>query len=133
MVDQQTMERKLALSSSPVSIAADDLTGAADTAAVFAGRGWECRLVLDAAQLRPSRHGTAQALDRDSRAVSLATQGPGKVELVARHLAGAEIAFLKIDSLLRGNIATDLAALCHGWPRVVFTPAFPARGPRVHR
>ena len=122
MVDQETTRRKVVASKS-IAIAADDLTGAADTAAVFAGRGWDCRLVLDAALLGPVRPGAVQALDTNSRAAGLAG-----VDAVARHLGGADVAFLKVDSLLRGGFAADLAALLHGWPRVVFAPAFPARG-----
>lgn len=111
-----------------VAIAADDLTGATDALAAFAARGWSCRVVFDATQLRPSRDGVAQGIDTASRASSLAATGREAVGRIARHLAGAETAFLKVDSLLRGHMASDLAALRQGWPRVVVAPAFPAHG-----
>ena len=111
-----------------VAIVADDLTGAADALATFAVRGWRCRLVLNAQHLGPSRPGTAQALDTAGRAASLSALSPEAVFRITRHLAGADIAFLKVDSLLRGHIASDLAALSDGWRRVVLTPAFPAHG-----
>jgi 4-hydroxythreonine-4-phosphate dehydrogenase len=133
MVDRETMNRNLPRPSRlgelpSVAIAADDLTGAADALAPLAARGWDCRVVLDADGLRPARRGAAQALDTNCRSTSLAAQGPEAVARVRRHLAAAEVALLKVDSLLRGHVAADVAALADGRTRIVVAPAFPARG-----
>jgi uncharacterized protein YgbK (DUF1537 family) len=115
---------------SSVAIAADDLTGAADTVAVFAQHGWRSRLVLDANRLRSAERSVAQALDTCSRAGSLEALGTDAIAAVDRHLSGAELAFLKIDSLLRGRWPADVRAVtaAGAWDRVILAPAFPERG-----
>lgn len=113
-----------------VAVAADDLTGAADAIAVFAGRGWQARVALAPGALGPPRAGVAQALDCASRRVSLPALGERRVADVAAHLAGGDVAFLKVDSVLRGHTAADVAELAGRghWERVVVAPAFPAQG-----
>ncbi len=104
---------------------ADDLTGALDSAAELTGlcgpvplrwvdgAGAEGSLAFDT--------GTREA----SRDLAVA-----RMRAVAPALHGAEIAFKKIDSLLRGHVAAELAACMEGggWPHVVLAPAFPAQG-----
>jgi uncharacterized protein YgbK (DUF1537 family) len=109
-------------------LVADDLTGALDTAAEFTAL---CGPV-------PVRWGTEET--PGSFAVTIATREAAREVAVLRGaeaaglLAGADIAFHKIDSLLRGNVAAELAALVAvgGWRSVVLAPAFPAQG-RVTR
>lgn len=103
---------------------ADDLTGALDTAAEFAGLcgpvpvHWDARAVAG------------------SGAFSSATREAGRDEAIAvmaalaPALQGADIAYRKLDSLLRGNVAAELAA-CWGlghWRHCILAPAFPAQG-----
>ncbi|WP_374202188.1 four-carbon acid sugar kinase family protein [Roseomonas sp. CECT 9278] len=103
---------------------ADDLTGALDSAAELTGLcgpvpvRWhdiapEGSLAIDA--------GTREA----SRDAALA-----RLRALAPTLQGADIAFKKVDSLLRGHVAAELAAcLAAGsWRHVVLAPAFPAQG-----
>jgi uncharacterized protein YgbK (DUF1537 family) len=113
-----------------VAIAADDLTGAADAIAAFAGRGWRAQAALAPAALAAPRPALAQALDCGSRSVSLRGLGEPCVAEIAGHLARADIAFLKVDSLLRGHAAADIAELARRgpWRRIVVAPAFPACG-----
>ncbi|MBP0465406.1 hypothetical protein J5Y09_15880 [Roseomonas sp. PWR1] len=107
---------------------ADDLTGALDTAAELTGLcgavpvGW----AVDAAT-------GSLAIDAGTREISR-EEATARVRALAPALRGADIAFKKIDSLLRGHVAAELAA-CLGtdaWQHVVLAPAFPAQG-RVTR
>ena len=52
-----------------------------------------------------------------------------------RHFAGADLAFKKIDSLLRGHWAAELAGIVSSgmFRRIVLTPAFPAQGRLTRR
>lgn len=106
-------------------LVADDLTGALDSAAELTGlcgavplrwtggRGDVGSLAFDT--------GTREA----SRDAAIA-----RIRGVAPALRGADIAFKKIDSLLRGHVAAELAACIEtdGWRHVVLAPAFPAQG-----
>lgn len=104
---------------------ADDLTGALDSAAELTGL---CGAVplrwIDGGAMTGSLAidaGTREA----SRDVAIA-----RLRALAPALRGADIAFKKIDSLLRGHVAAELRACMEsgGWPRVVMAPAFPAQG-----
>ena len=109
---------------------ADDLTGALDTAAAF------CSAAPVPVHLAAPRAVVAD----EALALDLACRDGSEAAAVAATLAaaplldGADIAFLKIDSLLRGHWAAMLAAL---WRRgsfrsCVLAPAFPEQG-RVTR
>jgi D-threonate/D-erythronate kinase len=109
---------------------ADDLTGALDSAAQFTGRIGPLPVLLDPTVGAPQgsyvldlscRDGdekTAVALTRDS----------------LRCYLGADLAFKKIDSLLRGHWAAELAEIVQSgmFRRIVLAPAVPAHG-RVTR
>lgn len=100
---------------------ADDLTGALDSAAEFTGLFGPVRVAW---------HGDAAgslAIDTGTRE---ATRGAALVALraAAPMLAGATIAFKKLDSLLRGHPIAELAACRDGFRHVVLAPAFPAMG-----
>lgn len=103
---------------------ADDLTGALDSAAAFAGGEDKVRVFLDG-----TPHGAVAALDLACRDGS-ESEAVAAVQAAAQFLEGAEVAFFKIDSLLRGPWAAMLAAL---WRRghfrhCILAPAFPAQG-----
>ncbi|MDA8252362.1 MAG: hypothetical protein M0Z28_24790 [Rhodospirillales bacterium] len=108
---------------------ADDLTGALDSAAAFCGGGAVC-VFLAPPPVLPAGPAAIDLGCRDgSEAAAVAATAAA-----APLLAGAGIAFLKIDSLLRGHWAAMLAALWRrgGFRHCVFAPAFPAQG-RVTR
>jgi len=112
-----------------IRILADDLTGALDSAAGFTGQV-------------PVFLGTprAGALATDARipvaVVATATRDiapadlPAQLEPVLAWLKSGDIAFKKVDSLLRGNSFTEVAWLARrgGFAQTVFAPAFPAQG-----
>jgi uncharacterized protein YgbK (DUF1537 family) len=108
----------------PLTIVADDLTGACDTGTLFAGRGpvpvtvWPRRAVEAAVRV----------VDTESRALP-AAEAAGRVAAVAgRARTGSW--FKKIDSTLRGPIGAEVDALLRttGIATAIVCPAFPAQG-----
>ncbi len=110
---------------------ADDLTGALDSAAQFVplvGRVptfWHATMAGDPPPTAAFDSATRE-LDRAAAAE--------RVGALAPLLVGADIAFKKIDSLLRGATAAEIAACLRadGFRSCVLAPAFPAQG-RVTR
>jgi uncharacterized protein YgbK (DUF1537 family) len=101
---------------------ADDLTGALDSAAEFAGLCGRVPVRWDSAG-----EGSF-ALDSGTREATRA-DAVARLAAMAPALRGASIAFKKIDSLWRGHAAAELAAcMGDGWRSVVLAPAFPAQG-----
>lgn len=113
-------------SPTPIRILADDLTGALDCAAVFAASPGPVYAVWEAPE-----EGARGSLSIDAGTRELS---PGdaarRAGALARHLGGADIAFKKIDSLLRGSPAEELAACvaAGGFESCILAPAFPAQG-----
>ena len=116
-----------------VAIVADDLTGALDAAAPFAGRGLETRILLDFEQ-------AAAAVETNTRVLSLTSESRPLSPTAADErvwnatraaLAGApRILLKKIDSTLRGNIAAEIMAglRATGLQHVLIAPAVPRHG-----
>ena len=108
----------------PLTIVADDLTGACDTGALFAGRApvpatvWPRRAVEAAVRV----------VDTESRALP-ADEAAGRVGAVAAR-ARAGFWFKKIDSTLRGRVGAEIDALLRatGTATAVVCPAFPGQG-----
>lgn len=113
---------------SGLRILADDLTGALDCAAAF-GAGVPVHLGRPAST-------TAAGLD----VVATATRDVDRAQMQSLlapclpWLQGADIAFKKVDSLLRGNTLDELDWLGRqgGFSGLVMAPAFPSQG-RVTR
>jgi uncharacterized protein YgbK (DUF1537 family) len=101
-----------------VRIVADDLTGALDTAAPFAAAMGPLPVFWDGTM----RSGS-YALDTETREQSTADR------TWVRHLHGAELAFKKIDSLLRGRTAYEIATCLESgrFRSAIIAPAFPAQ------
>lgn len=108
-------------------IIADDLTGAFDAAAPFAGRG-----LATVVALHPGA--VAQALAAGAAVVAVSTrsreiaedQAAARVAAVAAALPPGAQVFKKIDSRLKGHVAAELAALA---PRAMLVaPAIPDFG-----
>nr|WP_232546784.1 four-carbon acid sugar kinase family protein [Streptomyces antimycoticus] len=137
---------------------ADDLSGAAEVAAALHSRTTRSRVVLvrmsDAVSggaassgvaraLRPRHPGEATVLDLDSRyrpaaeaaeAVrdALRLSSPdGEADGEADGNDGDTLVLKKIDSLLRGNVAAEIAALAEDGAGVVLAPALPIAGRAV--
>jgi uncharacterized protein YgbK (DUF1537 family) len=102
-----------------VAIVADDLTGAADSAAPFAARGLSTVVALSPDAVTEA---DVVAIDTDSRAAP----APERVAEAFRALR-ADMLVKKVDSTLRGHVAVEIdAALEATGAAAVVAPAFPA-------
>jgi uncharacterized protein YgbK (DUF1537 family) len=115
-----------------VGITADDLTGAADTAAALARPGAPV----------PVSPTVVPTLDHFQNALAVTTNTRSCDADTAYHVTsrsvkllmerGARLVYKKVDSNLRGNVGSELAAVCGAVGRpALFAPAFPARGRTV--
>ena len=104
-------------------VLADDLTGALDTAARFVPLVGPVPVGWSSAGMQAARV-PAAALDTGTRDL-----GPDAARVAMTRAAsffdGADIAFKKIDSLLRGHVAVELAACLPGFDHCILAPAFP--------
>ncbi|MGW7600173.1 four-carbon acid sugar kinase family protein [Streptomyces antimycoticus] len=130
---------------------ADDLSGAAEVAAALHSRTTRSRVVLVrmsdavsggeassgvASALRPRHPGEATVLDLDSRYRPAAEAAEAVRDALRRSSPDGEadgndgdtLVLKKIDSLLRGNVAAEIAALAEGGAGVVLAPALPIAG-----
>ncbi len=117
-----------------IVVQADDLSGAAETAYSFIEQGLRVRLVLDGAGSTSATEGTEHvALDVDvlvhdshSRPLSGAA-AQERVAAVFRSMpvGGGVLAFKKFDSLWRGNIRAEIAAITEAGHHVVVAGALP--------
>jgi len=116
---------------SPLRLLADDLTGALDTAAQFAGA---CGPVT--VRFRDDDwHAPAACLAFDTATREAdESRAAGEMRRLARFFAESSVAFRKLDSQLRGHPALELerAFSLGGFASAVIAPAFPAQG-RVTR
>lgn len=107
---------------------ADDLTGALETGAKFAGAGFTSVVLTDACR---RANADVVVLDTETRHVH-----PDAAEQAIRSCAGgwtAPLIYKKTDSTLRGNIGAELRALGALYPaaRIAYVPAYPAMGRTV--
>jgi uncharacterized protein YgbK (DUF1537 family) len=113
-------------------VIADDLTGACDTGAQFAGQGVPTLVTMevDYPFNRQDEYSVIVA-DTGSRHLS-AAEAVARVEAVVRRAraAGVNHFYKKTDSTLRGNIGAELQALLRasGNRLLAFAPAFPRLG-----
>ena len=119
-----------------VSIIADDLTGALDAAGPFAARGQPTFVVVKGDGCEPDQFAGAvivsiNAASRHLPAAEAARRVRGIVERLCT--PAGEICIKKIDSTLRGNVATETLAAMHalGRSNAIVVPAFPAQGRTV--
>lgn len=110
----------------PLLVLADDLSGAAECAAVLPG----CRrIVLDPAeQVRPEE---TPVIDLDSRRRTRAGAARLVAQAVRRHAPTGARLLKKADSLLRGHFAAEASAFAAGASGLVVAPAVPAAGRTV--
>ncbi|MER5224891.1 four-carbon acid sugar kinase family protein [Streptomyces flaveus] len=104
---------------------ADDLSGAAETAAAL---GLPGRILLGP-PTAPTPEGEAVVLDLDTRQLT-ADEAAHAVRDVMGYADGG-LVLKKADSLLRGNFASETAAYAEGAAGVVIAPALPVAGRTV--
>lgn len=108
-------------------LVADDLTGALDSTAPFCTTRGAVPVFLDPAAA--PRNLPAAAFDLATRDADAVRAVQANLDVLDR-LREADVAFKKIDSLLRGHWAAELAALLHrgAFGTCILAPAFPAQG-----
>ena len=119
-----------------VIIIADDLTGAADCGIAFTEAGLPTVVAFGMEPV--SKAARVVAVDTDSRALSPEAAGE-RAHGAARRAYGLSprTVYRKIDSTLRGNVGTEVAATLraavevHGRALVIVSPAFPGAGRTV--
>lgn len=115
-----------------IAVIADDLTGANDTGVQFSKFGLASVVFIDAL-LQPDIAEKADVivLDTDSRAIS-AQEASLRVTAACRKLLEQNIKYVykKIDSTLRGNLSSEIAAACAVLKPdlTIIAPAFPKLG-----
>ncbi len=114
-----------------VRMLADDLTGAVDSICSFATVHAPVPVFWDG-RARPDVSGSF-AVDTETREAR-ERQAVAAIADWLPSLSMADIAIKKLDSLLRGHVATEIAACLKGgrFASIVVAPAFPAQG-RVMR
>ncbi|HET7883958.1 MAG TPA: nucleotide-binding domain containing protein [Acetobacteraceae bacterium] len=105
----------------PLRLLADDLTGALDSAARFLPLTGP--VAISWRDIVPG----ALAFDSDTRDLD-ASGAQARIAEVASVLDGGDPAFKKIDSLLRGRVALELAQCMGRFDHCVLAPAFPFQG-----
>lgn len=119
----------------PCGIIADDLTGACDTGAAFARRGFATTVLLE--RESPLEAGTEVViLNTESRNDSV-RQAQAKVRIACRYLTDTRfrILYKKIDSTLKGPVQTEIEAVlkANRFACAIVCPAFPAQGRAVRQ
>jgi uncharacterized protein YgbK (DUF1537 family) len=103
-------------------ILADDLTGALDSAARFVPLSGPVPVVWSGVGLVGSAAIDAATRERTETEACAITADLASV------FAASDIAFKKIDSLLRGHVAAELAVCMREFDHCVLAPAFPFQG-----
>lgn len=122
------MSAALPLPGPSIRLIADDLTGALDAAAEFVGHGGPVRVAWGRLPASLSPRFAFDIATREGTAEAAALAAAAAARSIV--LAGADIAFLKVDSLLRGHAVAEIAA-CRavgGFDAIVIAPAFPFQG-----
>lgn len=110
-----------------IAVIADDLSGAAELAGVARGYGFRSEVHT---RFDPKSDADVIAVDTDSRSLP-----PEKATKRVRSIAGEVLnakpdwIYKKTDSVLRGNILTEIETICDlaGLPRCLFIPANPGK------
>jgi len=110
-----------------LKLLADDLTGALDTSAEFVGACGPFDVVWSTDSLASARR--SFAIDSGTRECD-AREAATIVRRTAPRLEGADIAYKKIDSLLRGPWVAEVEACLQSglWDVCIVAPAFPHQG-----
>jgi len=112
-----------------ITVLADDLTGAAEIAAIGNNHNLPARIFSSTATERPACAGVS-VHDTDSRLLT-AGEAAARVATLARALpVQNSVVYKKTDSVLRGNVVAECVALANtlGFTRILLVPANPSLG-----
>lgn len=114
-----------------VGLIGDDLTGVAAVAGEFAVAGLSCVLLVPGAKAAFEPEVAVLAISTESRHLPPAEAFAATAAAAATlRKAGARVIFKKVDSLLRGQVASELKAICKAFPdeAMIVAPAAPGNG-----
>jgi D-threonate/D-erythronate kinase len=126
---QNIVDRALMSSAAQIVMIADDLSGAADCAVSCAVQG--LRTMVQLSEAPSSESAQVLAIDAATRSMPAGRAAATVARIVANYEhAPGRVLFKKLDSVLRGHIGAELAAMrCGRTPAViVMAPALPAQG-----
>ena len=114
-------------------VIADDLTGAADTAAQFAKQGIDTLVLVDSTHAWPAAAAECEVLIVNTESRHLSAEDAAdrvRKSVVTGATFGTTHYYKKTDSTLRGNIGSELEALrvAVGQPVLPYLPAYPRLG-----
>jgi uncharacterized protein YgbK (DUF1537 family) len=124
------MRFDMSTSCGPITIIADDLTGACDAAVPFAAAGEVVRVGLG--DRLPVGSGSVRAMSTNTRDVP-ACEAAERIRDLADELGADAESFKKIDSVFRGNTVVEIRAAVRHWgfDLALVAPAYPALGRSV--
>lgn len=111
-----------------IAVIADDITGAAEIAAIGWRRGLSAQVQMTP---NPTAGADLVAIDTDTRSVPSDTARAIVKDIVIRlREISAQWHFKKVDSVLRGNVGAELEAMMEalGKKRTILAPANPSKG-----
>lgn len=116
-----------------VALIADDLSGALDSTAPFAARGFSCAVAVSPGDVERALDDGASVVAVNTASRHLpAAEAAVIVDAVARRLreAAPEMVFKKVDSRLKGNVGVETQAVmaAMGRSRILVAPAVPELG-----
>lgn len=123
----------MTLKSKTIAIIADDLTGANDTALQFHLKGCNIQILLDYS-IEPSGKSNTHAWSVSTETRNKSSEESYRIVVDATKKLSenfhAEYIYKKIDSTLRGNVASEISAVLDVMKSdaAVIVPAFPAEG-----
>lgn len=122
----------LNIQANSIAIISDDLTGANDTGLQFYLKGCNTQVIFDTASLVDNKFSQAFAISTETRTVD-PHEAFQKVAMTTREIYkdfNVDNLYKKIDSTLRGNIATEVLAVLDAtdYEVAVILPAFPQEG-----
>lgn len=122
----------LNIQANSIAIIADDLTGANDTGLQFYLKGCNTQVIFDIASVAENKFSQAFAISTETRSVE-PQEAFQKVAIATREIYkdfNVDNLYKKIDSTLRGNIATEILAVLDAtdYEVAVILPAFPQEG-----
>ena len=126
---QNIIDRAFMSSAAQIVMIADDLSGAADCAVSCAVQG--LRTIVQLSDASSSESAQVLAIDAATRSMAVDRAAATVERIVAPFQSSSPLVlFKKLDSLLRGHIGPELAAMrCGRSPAViVMAPALPAQG-----
>jgi len=122
-------------------VIADDLTGANDTAVMFADAGFNTRLEINLASLNTTDFSKADvfSVSTDSRPLGIEAEIKTEQAILSGIKKGIAHIYLKIDSTMRGSVQHQINGALKAWSslhpeaKAIICPAYPEMGRTIKK